>query len=181
MIGVNLKNAFNGIKPIIENIKTIFNGLISFVKNVFTGNWRGAWNNVKTIFSNIWDGLKNTFKLPINWIIDGINGFLRGISRIKIPDWVPLVGGKGFKIPEIPRLKVGMDYVPYDEFPALLHKGERVMTADENKSYSQGMKARIEIPLIVNGREVSRAIVDDIDELLGKASARKLRTQGGIA
>lgn len=181
MIGTNLKNAFNGIKPIIENIKNIFNGLISFVKNIFSGNWKGAWENVKTIFSNIWDGIKNVFKLPVNWIIDGINGFLKGINKIKIPDWVPLVGGKGFNIPEIPRLKVGMDYVPYDEFPAILHKGERVMTADENKSYSSGMNTRIEIPLIVNGREISRAIVDDIDEFLGKASAHKLRTQGGIA
>ena len=37
--------------------------------------------------------------------------------------------------PSIPRLEVGMDYVPFDDFPALLHKGERVLTADEAKGY----------------------------------------------
>lgn len=34
-------------------------------------------------------------------------------------------------------LAVGMDYVPYDNFPALLHRGERVLTADQARSSSQ--------------------------------------------
>ena len=29
---------------------------------------------------------------------------------------------------------VGLDYVPYDNFPALLHQGERVLTAAEARS-----------------------------------------------
>lgn len=36
----------------------------------------------------------------------------------------------------IPRLKVGMANVPYDDYLALLHKGERVLTAEENKEYT---------------------------------------------
>ena len=47
------------------------------------------------------------FKVPINWIIDGINSFLQGINKLKIPDWVPGVGGKGFSIPLIPKLEKG--------------------------------------------------------------------------
>lgn len=113
----------------------IFNGFIDFFKNIFAGNWSAAWENVKDIFSNIWEGIKAGFKAPINVIIDGINGFTGGLSKIKIPDWVPGVGGKGFNIGQIPRLRVGMDYVPSDDFPALLHRGEAVLTAEEAAVY----------------------------------------------
>lgn len=122
-----LKTAKNNI----GNITNIFRNIIDFIKNVFTGNWKAAWENVKDIFSNIVSGLGNIFKAPLNFIIDGINGFLGGLNNIKIPDWVPGVGGKGFNIPKIPRLKVGMDYVPNDFFPAFLDEGEWVLTKEE--------------------------------------------------
>ena len=128
-------NAFKSLQPIIEGLKNILNGIITFIKGVFTGNWKQAWEGVKQIFTNIISTLSNIFKAPINFIIDGINAFISGLNKIKIPDWVPGVGGKGINIPLLKRLRVGIDYVPYDEMPALLHKGERVLTADENKAY----------------------------------------------
>ena len=118
-------------KDIIGNITNIFRNIIDFVKNVFTGNWRAAWQNVVEIFKNLVSGLGNIFKRPLNFIIDGINGFINGLNQIKIPDWVPAVGGKGFHISNIPRLKIGMDYVPNDMFPAYLDEGEWVLTKEE--------------------------------------------------
>ena len=100
----------------------------------------GAWENVKSIFSNIASGLGNIFKTPINFIIGAINTFIRGLNKIKIPDWVPGVGGFGIHIKEIPKLKVGIDYVPKDDFPAILHKGERVLTKEENTQYNKNLQ-----------------------------------------
>ena len=36
-----------------------------------------------------------------------INGFIKGLNKIQVPDWVPGVGGKGINIPEIPMLADG--------------------------------------------------------------------------
>ena len=126
----------NNITTGVENIKTIFNSLTDFIKNIFTGNWKGAWENVKTIFKTIADSFKGIWKGPINAIIDMINGFLKGLNNIKIPDWVPGIGGKGFSIPAIPRLKTGIDFVSSDFYPSYLDYGERVLTQEENVRFN---------------------------------------------
>ena len=133
--------AFSALQPIIEGVKKYLNGIITFIKGVFSGNWRQAWEGVKQIFSGIISTIAGIFKAPINFIIDGINTFIKGLNKIKIPDWVPGVGGKGLNISLLKKLRVGMEYVPYDEMPALLHKGERVLTADENKEYNNQQAA----------------------------------------
>ena len=158
----------------------VFGGIIDFIKNVFTGNWKGAWEAVRNIFKSIAEGLGNIFKAPINFIIDVINGFIKGLNMIKIPDWVPVVGGFGINIPLIPRLKKGLPFVPKDMFPAYLDYGERVLTREENAALTAvgGVEAimqnagniaqsavssgyeriiHLDIPVVIDGREVARA------------------------
>lgn len=136
------EEVFSGILSTItdvlqNNVMTILRNLIDFIKNVFTGNWKGAWENISNIFKNIVEAFVKIFKMPINGIIDMINGFLKGLNNIKIPDWVPGVGGKGFNISLIPRLKKGLKFVPGDFFPAYLDYGERVLTREENLRFSE--------------------------------------------
>lgn len=40
-----------------------------------------------------------------------------------------------------PGFKTGLDYVPYDEFPAVLHKGEAVLTAEEATAWRAGKES----------------------------------------
>lgn len=116
--GFKWKNVFETVKnvvkvfrdfmgPIINSLEVIFMGLTSFISGVFSNNWRRAWFGVRQIFESIVSGLSHIFKAPLNFMIDGINKFLSGIGKVKIPDWVPGVGGKGFSIPRIPRLAKG--------------------------------------------------------------------------
>ena len=131
----NIKSNFQSfkdtIKKIWDDIKLVFEGIINFIKGAFTGNWKQAWDGIKQIFSGIAEGIKDIFRGAINFLIDKLNNFISGANNIKIPDWVPVIGGKSLNIPLIPRLKVGMDYVPNDNFPAFLHKGEAVLTAEQ--------------------------------------------------
>ena len=98
---------FGTIKGIIKDLRIVLGGIIDFIVGVFTGDWQRAWNGVSKIFEVIFKGIANFFKAPLNFIIDGINTFIRSLNRIKIPSWVPAVGGKGFNIPTMQRLATG--------------------------------------------------------------------------
>lgn len=101
------RNVGNYIKPILEGLKIMFNGLIDFIVGVFTGNWQKAWQGVQNIFRGIFDGLTNIAKKPLNAIIDAINTMIRGLNKIKLPNWIPGFGGMGINIPTIPKLAKG--------------------------------------------------------------------------
>lgn len=204
VLGSVFSEIFSGIASTVSsyigNVTGVLNGIITFIKGVFTGNWRMAWDGIKQIFSNIVSGFANIFKSPINWIIDGINGFIGGLNKIKVPDWVPVVGGKGFHISKIPRLKVGMDFVPNDYFPAYLDYGERVMPKEENAIYSklggiQGILnnsffnnspefdydrlakiiSDLDLSIYMDSDKVGSKVTDSIDKNMGIIGTRKDR------
>lgn len=114
-LGGYISGIFDGIVQNFKNFydsgKRIFTGLIDFITGVFTGNWSKAWSGIIDIFGGIFDGIGSMVKAPLNFMIGLINGFLRGLSKIKIPDWVPGVGGKGFSISEIPLLAKGGSFL----------------------------------------------------------------------
>lgn len=104
-------NVFDGIIQNFVNFydagKRIFTGFIDFFTGIFTGNWKKAWQGLSNIAGGILDGLVAVIKTPINHMIGLINGFIGGINNVKIPKWVPLIGGKNANIPKIPLLARG--------------------------------------------------------------------------
>lgn len=106
-----LGNALSYIMPIIQNIVNVFSGICDFITNVFAGNWSAAWDNVVSIFQNYFQAIVGYAKAPINAVVSIINGVIQGINEcgFTIPDWVPVVGGKDFRIniPEIPMFASG--------------------------------------------------------------------------
>lgn len=87
--------------------KRIFTGLIDFIAGVFTGDWGRAWEGVVNIFGGVFDGIVAIGKAPINALITLLNSFIGGLNNIKVPKWVPGVGGKGINISKIPYLAKG--------------------------------------------------------------------------
>lgn len=56
--------------------------------------------------------------------------------------------------------KDGLDYVPYDGYISELHKGERVLTANENLGYSSGVTAPSLSPITYNNRAGATVTVE---------------------
>ena len=120
MAGI-IKNVVNVAVSYVQNqiaiLKNIFSNIIDFIRNVFTGDWKAAFENVKNILSNIFQGMVNVVKTPVNVIIGIINGLISGVTSginsvirvlnglsIDVPDWVTEKTGIsdfGFNIPTV--------------------------------------------------------------------------------
>jgi phage tail tape measure protein, TP901 family, core region len=103
----------SGIMQYINGVLKMFKGITEFIAGVFTGDWKRAFNGIKTFFEGWGTAIVGLIKTPINAIIGLINGAIKGVNElgIKIPDWIPVIGGKGFSIniPPIPMLYKGTD------------------------------------------------------------------------
>lgn len=111
VISTGLTQAFETAGPIITNFTNVLNAVVSFVKDIFAGNWRGAWEDVKKIFESTFGVIGGLATVPLNAVITGINAVIGGLNSInvEIPDWVPEMGGENFgiNIPLIPKLAKG--------------------------------------------------------------------------
>lgn len=60
----------------------------------------------------------------------------------------------------------GLSYVPYDNYPAMLHRGERVLTAAENRQ-NKGKMGLASINININGsdkspREIAKEVMKEL-------------------
>lgn len=111
------------VSDIFAGLTRIFGGIVDFITGVFTGDWEKAWSGVRDIFGGIFETIVALAKAPLNGVISLINGAIAGINNlgIKIPDWVPRLGGKEFKIniPTIQMLYTGTNN--WRGGPAMIH------------------------------------------------------------
>ena len=108
-----LNGFFATVSSVWSSIKQVFSGIIDFVGGVFTGDWDRAWSGIVNIFGGLFGGIVAIAKSPLNGVISVVNSAIDKLNTISvhIPDWVPLIGGKGFEvnIPKIPYLAHGTE------------------------------------------------------------------------
>lgn len=110
---------------------------IDNVEEVLDGIRKGnlAEGEGEKILSSLNSGLNNKAWKDSLWdTARNIASTLSGLLTVKAK-----VNGK---TSTLPGHKLGLDYVPKDNYVARLHKGERVLTAEENKAYSEAEKGR---------------------------------------
>ncbi len=109
----DLRKAFevllSTVKGIFNSIKQICSGFITFLKGAFTGNIDMALKGVLGILRGVANLVFSIFKTPVNevialfnamgqTIVKAINNLIDGLNHIKVPDWVPGIGGKGINL-----------------------------------------------------------------------------------
>ena len=108
-LGADLINALaEGISNVVEELSSVGEDVVESIKSGISS----AWSGLVSWFNGIWNSL-----------------FGNRTVSVSVTTRHNSVGGS---------FANGLSYVPYDGFPAILHEGERVLTAEENKAYNNG-------------------------------------------
>lgn len=137
-----LGTALQSIANIVSSVMQIFQGLIDFITGVFTGNWSQAWEGIKSIFSGAVGGLGEIIKAPLRAVVSAVNTVIGGLNKLKVPDWVPGLGGKGINIPLIPGFAKGTERTP-STFIAGENGPELITNAANRKVFTAAQTGQI--------------------------------------
>jgi len=134
-----LSTAWDTISPIMDIAMSILEALMSVVEAVFP--------HIQSIITDVWGALEPIFK----GIADGLSWVGNAISGVA--DKVGGFFGGGKKASSN---AYGKDRVPYDNYPARLHQGEKVLTRNQADQYDRAMSTR-GVQLSQNIADVPRA------------------------
>lgn len=137
----NLQGLLNGMSD--ENLRNLLNQAgVQDVEKVMQGIRKGnlAENEGINILKSLNTGLQSssftgTLFATAKRVAESISSGLEIKPKVSVFSLIP----------KLPGHKDGLDYVPKDNYVARLHKGERVLTAKENKEYTK-MLENIKLP-----------------------------------
>ena len=122
-----VKPILNGIMQLVQGFTALLDGDIhGFIDGIlgFLGGLGQAFVNIgKTIFTALWDGLVSVWNSIANWVSEKV-----GWLMDKLAFWRKGSGEMGGE-----SHAGGLPLVPYDNYPAMLHRGEAVMTAADTQ------------------------------------------------
>ena len=183
VVGGVVTTALEIIRSTIGGALQVIQGILDVFIGVFTGDWKRAWDGISGIVrgaANVIIGIINAIIGAAERMVNAMGSAINRIPTFSIPSWVPLLGGKSFGIPTIPRVSLpriptlhgGTDYfMPPGggmEGLALLQRGEQVIPRGEAQ---QARSANILVYL--DGREIGRAIGQPlVDEIRVRTGVR---------
>ncbi|MGL4955193.1 MAG: hypothetical protein ACRC4Y_06945, partial [Cetobacterium sp.] len=164
LLGLEFYNTWDSSLSLFENIKNVFFGFFDGVTQKVL--------DLKESIGSLWDNFTDIpiIKTLSNKLFSNKDSHYTGMEDLA----KPVINGSH---------RNGLDYVPYDGYIAELHKGERVLTAEENKGSllsqfnslnssnsnpspgkQQGeITIKIEMPITIHGN-VSRETLEEIKE-----------------
>ena len=128
-------------------------GIFIKLGTVVHENWDLIKNKISSIFEsfkntikNLAEQIKSFFAKPFEYMSEAIAGAKEKVLDFarKIPGVKYLVGEKENVAKVNGSHANGLNYVPFDGYIAELHKGERVLTKDENESIFGSLRNRLQ-------------------------------------
>lgn len=168
---------FRGIATLVL---TILNGVVSTIGNIFQSiinlifaKYNDMYNAGRSIFQGLFDGIAGVWNSIYNWVVEKVNW---------LSDKLSFWNSSQSKMRANGSHATGLEYVPFDGYRAILHKGERVLTAEQAKEADKGQNGgntrvvKVEIGQFINQTEKDiDELVEIIDEKLEERREREER------
>lgn len=168
---------FRGIATLVL---TILNGIVSTIGNIFQSiinlifaKYNDMYNAGRSIFQGLFDGIAGVWNSIYNWVVEKVNW---------LSDRLSFWNSSQSKMRANGSHATGLEYVPFDGYRAILHKGERVLTAEQAKEADKGQNGgntrvvKVEIGQFINQTEKDiDELVEIIDEKLEERREREER------
>jgi phage-related protein len=184
-----IQSIWNVAVSFFQTVFDLITGVFSTIDAVLSGDFQGAWESIQGIFEGVFgffstvgqnavEGIKGGIAAVWNGLVSFVQGLWDGIKSIFVINASDVKNNTGSDGSHAG----GMDYVPYNNYVANLHRGEMVLTADEADEYRKGTAKTaggMTINIDVNGIQFSdvnsmaHALANQISYELQAQSNRK--------
>lgn len=188
-----VKAAWDIATSFFKNIFDIIANIFSAIDGVLSGDFQSAWESIQGIFEGVFDffstvgqnvveGIKGGIAAVWGGLVSFVQGLWDGIKSIFVIDASDVKNNTGSNS----HRAGGLDYVPYNDYVANLHRGEMVLTAREAENYRNGGKTvgDMVFHIIINGMQftsvsdMAHALANDISHELEAQTRRKAALYG---
>lgn len=184
-----IQSIWNVAVSFFQTVFDLITGVFSTIDAVLSGDFQGAWESIQDIFGSVFDffstvgqnvveGIKGGIAAVWNGLVSFVQGLWDGIKSIFVINAGDVKNNTGSDGSHAG----GLDYVPYDNYIANLHRGEMVLTSAEATQYRKGnanAAGGMTINIDINGiqfddvNSMAHALADRISYELQAQSNRK--------
>lgn len=140
-----IQSIWNVAVSFFQTVFDLITGVFSTIDAVLSGDFQSAWESIQGIFEgalgffstvgqNVVNGIKGGIAAVWGGLVSFVQGLWDGIKSIFVINASDVKNNTGSDGSHAG----GLDYVPYNNYVANLHRGEMVLTADEADAYRRG-------------------------------------------